>query len=399
MSGERRQAATAIAIAGAGIAGLSAAIALKSAGFHVAVYEREPTLEAIGAGIQVGSNATRIMEGWGLDFEGEACEPASIELRNARSGALLNSVPLGATVRWRYGAPYLTLSRANLQQALLKRVQELGIPVSFGSEVTKAAGAGGGVVLEAGGKSIYAAALVGADGINSKLRGLLGPMARRFSAQAVAWRGFIPLGAIPAPLRNAIGVWMAPGAHLVHYPVLGGAKHGASLIVDDIYRSDGLQGNGAAYLAGRVTDWAPVPRSIMLAARSWLPWRIFCVEKWAGGTARIQTVGDAWHAMRPYLASGAVMAVEDAHALAQCLTETGGKVELGLRLFRERRAPRVWRVASASARMGRVYNCPQPFDRIRDLSIAALTGVALLSLNDWLYGSVKHQPNQREAAI
>src|SRR5215469_4861453 len=228
--------ANTIAIAGAGIAGLSAAIALKRAGFAVMVFEREAALEPIGAGIQMGPNATRIMERWDLKLPGGACEPEAIELRNARSGVLLNAIPLGPPARSRYGAPYVTLLRADLQTALFARTQELGIAVTFGAPVSRASTDGDGVTAEAGGRPFAAAALIGADGVNSSVRGLAGYHPRRFSAQAAAWRALLPLGAIPAPLRGVITVWMAPGRHLVHYPVSGGSRVNAVLIIDDVYR-------------------------------------------------------------------------------------------------------------------------------------------------------------------
>jgi salicylate hydroxylase len=378
--------ANTIAIAGAGIAGLSAAIALKLAGFAVTVFERETGLEPIGAGIQMGPNATRIMEGWTLNLLGSACEPEAIELRNARSGALLNAIPLGLAARGRYGAPYVTLLRAGLQNALLTRTQELGIPLCFGAPVSRVSAYDGGIIVEAGGKPFAAAALIGADGVSSSVRGLAGYHPPRFFTQAVAWRAILPLGAIPAPLRSVIAVWMAPGAHLVHYPVSAGSRINAILIIDDVYRADGGAESGAGYLAGRLAGWATLPRSVIAATEAWQRWRMSGIEKWPGGAGRIQFIGDAWHAMRPYLASGGVMAIEDAHALAMSLTGAGRRIEQGLKLFREKRGRRVWRVAEASAQMGRIYHCPQPFDRVRDLTLKAVPASALLAWNDWLYG-------------
>ncbi len=376
-----------IAIAGAGIAGLSAAIALKLAGYSVAIFEREQVLEEVGAGIQMGPNATRIMESWDLDLLGSSVEPDGIELRNAISGALLNTIPLRRAARVRYSAPYVTLLRADLQKALLNRANELEIPIRYGAPVSFARDEGRGVALEAGGTSSAAAALIGADGVKSAVRGLAGYRPRRFSAQAVAWRGLLPPSAIPAPMRNVIVVWMAPGAHFVHYPVSGGAVMNAVLVIDDIYKSDGadIGDDPAGYLLGRLTGWAELPRSTIPLAQAWLRWRMSGIEKWPGGEGRVQFIGDAWHAMRPYLASGGVMAIEDGGALAASLTESQGDIVEGLKLFRKNRGRRVWQVAQASAQMGRIYNFPQPFDIVRDMVLRASSGSMLLKLNDWLY--------------
>ncbi len=377
-----------IAIAGAGIAGLSAAIALKLAGVSAEIFERETTLEPVGAGIQMGPNATRIMERWDLDLLGSSVEPEEIELRNAITGALLNTIPLRRAARKRYGAPHVTLMRADLQRALLTRAQELEIPIAFGAPITRASADGERVAIEAGGKSTTAAALIGADGIKSSVREFAGFQPRRYSAQSVAWRAMLPLSAVPAPMRSIIAVWMAPGAHLVHYPVSGGASLNAVLAIDDIYQSDGahLDGGVLPYLLGRLNGWAEQPLASVASTEAWLRWRMFGIEKWPGGDGRIQAIGDAWHAMVPHLGSGGVMAVEDGAALAESLSGAGSGVVEGLKLFRKRRERRVWQVANASAQMGRIYHMPQPFDIARNLTIAASSGPALLKWNDWLYG-------------
>ncbi|MGC2397749.1 MAG: NAD(P)-binding protein, partial [Rhodomicrobium sp.] len=142
-----------VAIAGAGIAGLSAAIALKLAGFPVEIFEREQNPQAIGAGIQIGPNATRIMESWKLSLLGTSFEPGAIELRNARSGALLNTVPLRPAARRRYGAPYIPLLRKDLLTALFSRAQELGIPIRYACPVTDAAETPDGLHVTAGGRT------------------------------------------------------------------------------------------------------------------------------------------------------------------------------------------------------------------------------------------------------
>jgi salicylate hydroxylase len=377
-----------IAIAGAGIAGLSAAAALKLKGFNAAVFERETYLEPTGAGIQLGPNATCIMEGWELDLLGTSYEPEAIELRNARSGALLNTIPLRRAARARYGAPYVTLLRADLQKALFTRAQELGIPISYGMPIAKAMAQDGGVSIETGGEDLRVAALIGADGLNSSVRRIFRIQPRRYSTHSVAWRAMPPLAAVPAPMRGAIVNWMAGGAHLVHYPVSGGTQMNAVLVIEDIYSQDG-EGVGQdfmSYLQDRTRGWGELPRSIVSSTNAWSPWRMYGIEKWPGGGGHIQLIGDAWHAMRPHLASGGVMAIEDGAGLAESLAANPGDIAEGLRRFRAERGPRVWQVAAASAQMGRIYHFPAPFSAVRDLAIKAAPGSMLLARNDWLYG-------------
>ena len=376
-----------IAIAGAGLAGLGAAIALKLAGFPVEIFEREQNLQPVGAGIQLGPNASRILESWKLSFTGAAFEPEAIELHNARSGALLNSIPLGATVRARYGAPYITLLRKDLQTAMLNRARDLGIPIRYGCPVTEAVKKPDGLQITAGGRTFTAGALVGADGINSAVRKLAWCTTAPFPTQTVVWRGIVPITSVPPELRTNVVLWMASGGHLVHYPVSGGSALNCVLALDDDYK---YAVNGAApdqrpQLLDRLSNWAELPRKVVGLSNAWQPWPLFGVEKWDGGHGRVQTIGDAWHAMRPFLASGGVMAIEDAAALASYLD--GAKIEEGLKRFREKRGPRVWQVAERSALMGRIYHCPQPFDAVRDLAIKNASASSLLHRNDWLYGA------------
>ncbi len=377
-----------IAIAGAGIAGLSAAVALKLAGFPVEIFEREQGVQPVGAGIQVGPNATRIIESWKLSLGGASCEPEAIELHSARTGVLLNTIPLRPAVRNRYGAPYITLLRRDLQNALLNRIRELGIPIRYGFAVTEAVNKpGAGLEIKAGGRAFTVGALIGADGINSAVRKLAWCTTAPYFAQAVAWRGILPITAAPANLRKDVVLWMASGAHLVHYPVSGGSALNAVLVIDDDYKSrvDGVATDPRPFLLDRLSGWAELPRSVISSSNTWQPWPLYGVEKWDGGVGRVQTIGDAWHAMFPFLASGGVMAIEDGAALAASLD--GSTIEDGLKQFREKRGPRVWQVAERSALLGRIYHCPQPFDAVRDLAIKATSSAKLLERNDWLYGA------------
>jgi salicylate hydroxylase len=377
-----------VAVAGAGIAGLSAAIALRLAGYPVEIFEREQAIQPIGAGIQVGPNASRILESWKLNLAGAAFEPEALELHNARTGLLLNTVPLKGTVRSRYGAPYITLTRKDLQNALLNRVRDLGIAIRYGCAVTEAVKTAAGLNVTAGGRTFPVGALIGADGVYSAVKKLAWNTKPPFSAQSVAWRGIVPIGAAPVEFRKNVVLWMASGAHFVHYPVSGGSALNGVLVIEDGYKNglDAPSGDPRPYLLERLSGWAEAPRGIIAATNAWQPWRLYGTEKWDGGVGRIQTIGDAWHAMQPFLASGGVMAIEDGAALASLLSGANS-IEEGLKRFREKRGPRVWHVAERSALMGRIYHCPQPFDAVRDLALKTASASSLLERNDWLYGA------------
>ncbi|KAI94551.1 hypothetical protein T281_10370 [Rhodomicrobium udaipurense JA643] len=377
-----------IAIAGAGIAGLSAAIALRLAGHPVDIFEAEPKLQPFGAGIQIGPNATRILESWNVALLGTGFEPENIEIHNARTGSLLNTVPLREAARARYGAPYVTLLRKDLQNALLSRARDLGAVPKYSTPVTGAEMTKDGFQVTAGGRPYTLDALIGADGIGSEVRKFAWGTKQPVSANAVAWRAILPITAVPEAARKNIGVWMATGGHFVHYPVSGGSSLNGVLVLDDDYRNDGEpdRNDPLPYLLHRLEGWAPQVRETVSSTKAWLPWQLRGLEKWDGGHGRVQCIGDAWHAMRPYLASGGVMAIEDGAALASALAGKGS-IEAKLARFREKRAARVWQVAERSALIGRIYHVAQPFDVVRDLAIKKSSPAKLLERNDWLYNT------------
>jgi salicylate hydroxylase len=347
----------------------------------------------VGAGIQLGPNATRILERWGVSLPSSVCEPEGLELRSARTGALLNTIPLGETVRTRYGAPYLTMLRADLQSALLRRAGDVSCSIQFGNPVAEARDEGKRTIIETAKGSVEASALIGADGLHSTVRDFSRLAAQPVSANAIAWRALLSPGAVPAPLRSIIAVWMGSGAHLVHYPVSGGSALNAVLIIDQ-HNWPGApaplaESSQLPALLRRIRDWPDLPSAAITSIDDWRPWAIYRSPKSRGGAGRIQLIGDAWHAMPPFLASGGVLAIEDGAALASSLAESHGAIVQGFEIFRAQRARRVWRTASASARMGRIYHMPRPFDAVRDAAIKAMPASRLLSANDWLYSAGK----------
>ncbi len=373
-----------IAIVGAGLAGLSAAVALGCAGFAPRLFEREAALEPIGAGIQLGPNATRILKQWNVDVSSKACEPQFIEFRRADTGALLNRMPLGQSVRSRYGSPYLTLLRADLQNALLERVSKLGIDIAFKAKADAIEQKGETVYFTVDAAQHATAILLGADGIHSHVRAAISPRARLYETGATAWRALLPSHTVPAPFRDIIILWMSPGAHLVQYPVSKGAAFNAVLVAE--HGADHSLSHAREFPAQLVAKWVDPVASMIGGGTAWTPWPLTSVEETSGGLGRIQLIGDAWHAMPPYLASGAVMAIEDGAAFASCANEARGDAGATLRRFREVRTQRVWRVHARSAQAGRLYHCPAPFATIRDAALRAMPAAMLLARNDWLFG-------------
>ncbi len=370
-------------IAGAGIAGLSAAIALTLAGVPVRVLEQTAGLEPTGAGIQLGPTATRALSEWGVVLGDAVCEPDVVELRNAHTGAALNTLPISDCPA-RYGARYLTLLRADLQTALLKHATELGISVEYGHRVSGVSRLANGITVTVDGETIEAPGLIGADGLRSTVRAALSAVAPTATGSTL-WRALLQGGALPAPYRRHVTVWMGAGAHLVHYPVGAGEFLNAVLAIDVPDRNRAFEGERPSPPQLPNPRWDYIPLAAIAAAASWQPWDLYTTPRHKGGGRYVQLIGDAWHSVVPFLASGAVMAIEDADALGACF-KSRQRVIPALEMFRAVRTRRVWRVAAQSRQMGRIYHLAQPAAKARDLAIASTPGTWLLGRNDWLYG-------------
>lgn len=376
----KRSASSPFIIAGAGIAGLSAAIALSLEGFKAVLLEREPALKAAGTGIQLGPNATRILNAWGVELN-RACAPDWLAFRSMTSGKTLNIMPLGATAQQRYGASYFTLLRADLHAALLRRALSLGVDIRFGEELKVIEEGQGSITVTASG-CYRGAALIAADGIHSGIRAQLFPESTPVFQHMIAWRAMLPDIAFLG-MENKIGLWLGAGAHLVHYPVSAEAAHNAVLIIED----DGTSLPGDYPFRTRFSGCAASLRKLLNAGDCWQPWPLYTappLKRWSKGKTLL--IGDAAHAMLPFLASGAVMAIEDAAALASALTTSAGSVAAAFARFEAERRPRIARAAYRSGLMGRIYHMHAPGAYMRNAVIAGIAPLRLLGQNDWLYG-------------
>ena len=216
-----------VLLAGAGIGGLAAALACARIGVPVQLFERSPALAEVGAGIQLGPNVTRLLKGWGLQtaLEAVAAYPENLLIRSAERGTLLGRLRLGEQALVRYGAPYATVHRADLQALLLQAVQACGsAQLQLGQAITGFdQDAARACLHHADGRQTQGALLVGADGLSSRVRQqLLGDGPPR-PTRHLAYRALLPQAALPAALRcQDVVVWLGVGLHVVQYPVRGG---------------------------------------------------------------------------------------------------------------------------------------------------------------------------------
>jgi salicylate hydroxylase len=388
-----------VLIAGAGIGGLTAALAIAQRGFPVAIFDQAERLEEVGAGIQLSPNASRILIGLGLGerLRGQVVAPEELRVMSARTARVLARAPLGAAVAQRYGAPYWLIHRGDLQAALLAAVRaNPGIALHLGARVDDFAPDGEGVTISVpawSGREHRGLALIAADGLWSRLRARLGHRDAPRFARHVAWRALAPADALAPDLRaGAVNLWFDGDAHLVHYPVRGGSLVNVVAIVRDDWHAPGWSapGDRAEILARYGSEtWPPAARAILAAPPSWHKWALYDRAPLAAwGRGAVTLLGDAAHPMLPYLAQGAAIAIEDAAVLARALAKQRDDPAGALRDYERQRRRRTARAQRAARRTGTLYHLRGAGALLRRLALAAMGGRRLLARYDWLYGWV-----------
>lgn len=386
---------------------MAAACAVARAGWQARVFERTPVFAEVGAGLQLGPNVTRILHAWGLQnaLHAVAAIPDRLVVRSAESGAELGVLPLGARALQRYGAPYVTVHRADLHALLLAAAQATGeVQIRLGQTLTQFDDAGDAVRLRtSAGCEVEGDALLGADGLLSAVRQQLLADGPPQPVGDLAFRAMLRMDELPPARRgNEVTVWMGADLHLVHYPVRAGAAlnvvaivrhaaHRAPAACDD--DEEVQSGELARTLAALGRICAPLRELVEAAAgaslnpQTWRRWVLAARAPVASAAemarARVALLGDAAHPMRPYLAQGAGMAIEDAAELAQSLAMDAVDVPTRLRRYAQARWQRVARVQARSMRNGEIFHARGLVRMGRDASIRLL-GERLLDV-PWLY--------------
>lgn len=389
-------------IAGGGIGGLAAALALSSAGWQTHVFERVAELSEVGAGLQLGPNATRLLLSWGLesDLRRVAAVPERIVARSALSGAELATLPLGASIEARYGAPYFTVHRAELHRLLCAAVlARSGVRLDLSQAVHGYSENADGVTVTTDSSGVVGAALIGADGMHSAVRvQMLGGGAPR-GVGDVAYRTLLKTADLPLAARvNQVTVWLGPDLHVVQYPVrcgeainlvvlVHGAHHAAQGGWDHAAEPDQVE--RALYATCHpLRDLVAAARHAGLNERPWGMWVLADRPPVSGAgemaRGRVALAGDAAHPMRPYLAQGAGMAIEDAAALAAALADGSTDIPTRLQRYAESRWRRCARVQARSERNSTIFHARGLMRLGRDVSLR-LMGERLMDV-PWLYG-------------
>ena len=387
-----------VIVAGAGIAGLTAALAMARAGLRVTVLEQAPKLEEVGAGIQLSANATRVLIDLGLRerLQSSVMTPQAIRVMAGGSGREIVRIPLGAGAEQRYGAPYWTIHRGEMQAALFAAASTVhDIEIKLGIHVDDFASHVKGVTVR--GRSGQLAvdergiALVGADGLWSTVRAQLIPNERAPHYRGrTAWRTLVPADAVREEFRTPlVHLWLGLDAHLVHYPVKGNRLINIVAIVHDVWKGAGWSaaGDRAEILRHFARwSWADKVRGLVAAPQQWLKWALYDRPgPFRGGMGAVTLIGDAAHPALPFLAQGSCLAIEDAAVLADMLGTYLDEPADALRAYEGVRWHRTMRAQSLSRRQGRIYGLNGPEALVRNLAMRALGGEKLRARYDWLY--------------
>ncbi|WP_310613943.1 FAD-dependent monooxygenase [Limnohabitans sp.] len=398
-----------ILIAGGGIAGMAAGFSAARAGWQATVFERALEFSEVGAGVQLGPNVTRILQAWGLGdaLRQVAAFPSGLHARSMTTGEVLAKLPL-EDAKTTYGAPYVTLHRADLHGLLLQAAAHEGVQVHSDANVQRMKQTSDTIALDVvqqGQPQQHTAAVaVVADGVWSPLRQqLLGDGPPSFTGH-IAYRALVAQADLPPHLRSQhVSVWMGAQAHVVSYPVRGGdylnvvCLAEGSLLDGDANNLQALQTWNAtkseaqtlAELHHALRDACSPLTDLMAACRDWRLWPLCGRPAMQGAhqhaQGRVALLGDAAHPMLPYLAQGAGMAIEDADELAaQLLGATPVNAHERLQLFAQARWQRNARVQARAVRNGQIFHASGPIRLGRDMGLR-LMGARLMDI-PWLYG-------------
>jgi len=368
-----------IAVIGAGIGGLATACALRQRGLEAQVYERAAGLGEVGAGLQLGPNAVKVVRALGIEqaLGADAFEPTNIVSVSWDRAELRFREPLKAVAVQRYGARYLTTHRADLHRLLHEQLPDRSI--TLGARCTGAAWRDGQAVATfEDGRTIEADVIVGADGINSEVRAsLFGLQPARWTEQ-MAWRCMVPIERVPTRIGPggtvAIGHdeyvgWIGPEGHVICYPIRGGELYNifAGHVSEDwVDESWSVPSSIDELLAG-YAGWNEALLEMLSHTTQCFKWGIRDrdpLDSWTRGP--IALLGDAAHPMMPTLAQGAAITLEDAFVLARALARHGDEPLIALKAYEAERLPRARDVqlqARQQFQNNRMRPAPPPLSR------------------------------------
>ena len=373
-----------IAVIGGGIGGLAAAINLLQAGYDVRVFEQARWLSEVGAGINIGPNASRLLIRLGL---GDECAKVAFRSeffhqRRWQDGKTLTRTPLGDAIEAEFGAPHYIFHRGELHAILAKAVPPERVFLAHRCTGVEQTGERVRVSF-ANGTNAEFDALIAADGIHSSVRrALLGPEQPRFACRA--YRGLIPAEKV-SDLPPESTAWLGPGRHFIHYFVSAGKLlNFVGHVEQDGWMSESWTEPGSVDdLRAAYAGWHPQVQRVIDAVDETFIWAVFDrkpLDRWTYG--RVTMLGDACHPMLPFMGQGGAQAIEDAAAITACLLKCGDDVEAALKLYEAVRQPRASRIQEQSWDNKTRFQMPDGPDQVqRDAAMAR-------GMTDWSYRAV-----------
>jgi len=353
-----------ILIAGGGVGGMTTALALAQRQIPVVLFEQAADFSDVGAGIQLSPNCSRVLRTLGLtkELDEQGFLPQHTQFRHWQIGKIISETSLGKSAEQTYGAPYYHFHRSDLLNLLLQaaKTQPL-IQLKLNSRIESIEQIDDSVRVLVNGETHTGSALIGADGIHSKVReSLFGAESPTFTGN-VAWRALVPTSSLPANLiQPAATAWWGPGKHFVHYYVRGGTMVNCVCVVESKeWQDESWNINGHfPDLAAEFADWHPTINTLLANAnkKNLYKWGLFDrppMAQWSIG--RITLLGDACHPTLPFMAQGAAMAIEDAAVIAGCLNQTQDPTSAFLR-YEKLRKKRTAMIQQLSRRNAKVFH-------------------------------------------
>ncbi|MBS4103901.1 FAD-dependent monooxygenase [Tsukamurella paurometabola] len=379
-----------VIVAGGGIGGVAAALALSRRGLEVTVLESAPEFGEVGAGLQIGPHGSRILREWGV-FDRVVAEgvlPKNLVFRDALTAEELTRLDLGSGFQERYGGVYFVVHRSDLHAALVDAARAAGADLRTDSAVADVATEGASVrITLVSGEELRGDVALGMDGLKSTLRAKLS-RDRPVGSGYAAYRGTFPVDQVPAAadIEDVIG-YIGPGCHFIQYPLRGGAM----LNQVAVFRSPGhargdAEWGGPSELEGAFARCHPTVRAAtdyLWKDRWWPMYDREPIENWVDG--RMILLGDAAHPPLQYLASGAVMALEDARSIAEHAPASSAGWEEALAAVNAVRAPRCNRIMSTGRMWGELWHLDGAGREARNELFRKIRGDDAYKYTDWLW--------------
>jgi salicylate hydroxylase len=381
-----------VLVAGGGIGGLAAALALVRRGFEVKVLEQSPEIGEIGAGIQLGPNAFAAFDalGVGEKARGRAVYTDCMVMHDAIDETEVGRVPTGEAFRARFGNPYAVIHRVDVHLSLLEGAQETGrVEFLASTRAERVEQDGGGVtVIDQHGRTHRGAALIGADGVKSVVRRQYVGDPPRVTGHVV-YRAVVDRKDFPVDLQwNAASIWVGPNCHLVHYPLRGGEQYNVVVTFHSRKQEEwGVSEGSREEVQSYFQEVCPRARQLIDLPKRWKRWATADREpiaQWTYGRATL--LGDAAHPTTQYMAQGACMAMEDAVTLGEALRVHDNDFAKAFDLYQRSRVARTARIVLSSREMGRIYHARGVERLVRNDLWKGRTPERFYDALEWLYG-------------